>query len=175
MNVYLVGFMGSGKSYTGQQLATALNLPFVDLDARLETQEGRSIAQIFETDGEAYFRQLEAKILRDTVNDHSTIISCGGGAPCFHQNMDWINAHGLSIYLQASVELLAKRLKKGQAQRPLVRDLNETQLEAFIADRLSVRESFYIQAKLIVSQIGNESLLPKLIELYQTFQPAPSK
>jgi shikimate kinase len=147
----------------------------VDLDVRLETQEGRSIGQIFETDGEAHFRQLEAKILRDTVNDHSAIISCGGGAPCFHQNMDWINAHGLSIYLQASVELLAKRLKKGQAQRPLVRDLNETQLEAFIAERLSTRESFYHQAKLIVSQIGNESLIPQLVALYQTFQAAPSK
>jgi shikimate kinase len=175
MNVYLVGFMGSGKSHTGQQLATALNLPFVDLDDRLETQEGRSIGQIFETDGEAHFRQLEAKILRDTINDHSAIISCGGGAPCFHQNMDWINAHGLSIYLQASVELLAKRLKKGQAQRPLVRDLNETQLEAFIAERLSVRESFYHQAKLIVSQIENESLVPQLVALYQTFLSAPSK
>ena len=174
MNVYLVGFMGSGKSYTGQQLATALNLPFVDLDVRLETQEGRSIGQIFETDGEAHFRQLEAKILRDTINEHSTIISCGGGAPCFHQNMDWINAHGLSIYLQASVELLAKRLKKGQAQRPLVRDFNETQLEAFIAERLSARESFYHQAKYIVSQTDNESLVPKLIELYQTFKSTPS-
>lgn len=167
--------MGSGKSHTGQQLATALNLPFVDLDVRLETQEGRSIGQIFETDGEAHFRQLEAKILRDTVNDHSAIISCGGGAPCFHQNMDWINEHGLSIYLQASVELLAKRLLKGQAQRPLVRDLNESQLETFIADRLSIRESFYNQSKLIVSQIGNESLVPQLVALYQTFQAAPSK
>jgi shikimate kinase len=175
MNVYLVGFMGSGKSYTGQQLATALNLPFVDLDVRLETQEGRSIGQIFETDGEAHFRQLEAKILRDTINEHSAIISCGGGAPCFHQNMDWINAHGLSIYLQASVEILVKRLKKGQAQRPLVRDLSETQLEAFIAERLSARESFYHQAKYIVAQTDNESLVPKLIELYHLAKSTASE
>ena len=167
MNVYLIGFMGSGKSYTGMQLAAALALPFVDLDTRMETLEKRSIASIFETEGEAYFRELEAKTLHETLADDPAIISCGGGTPCFFQNMNWINAHGLSIYLKAEVPLLVKRLKKGQEQRPLIRGLDERELERFISSRLEAREPFYAQAKIIVIQEDNQSLVPQLRTLYQ--------
>lgn len=167
MNIYLIGFMGSGKSHTGMQFAKALALPFVDLDTRIEKLEKRSIANIFEAEGEAYFRDLEAKTLRETLVDDPAIISCGGGTPCFFQNMDWINANGLSIYLKADVSLLVKRLQKGQEQRPLIRGLDESELERFIAARLEAREPFYMQAKFIVIQKDNQSLLPQLLALYQ--------
>lgn len=165
MNIYLIGFMGSGKSYTGQQLATALDLPFVDLDERIEQAEKRSIGQIFESEGESYFRNLEAQLLRATAAEGPAVISCGGGTPCFHQNMDWINANGLSIYLKASVQLLAKRLKKGQEHRPLIRGFNTTELEWFIAERLEQREFYYNQAEIVIVQDDNQSLVPQLLTL----------
>jgi shikimate kinase len=165
MNIYLIGFMGSGKSFTGQQLATALDLPFVDLDERIEQAEKRSIGQIFESEGESYFRNLEAQLLRATAAEGPAVISCGGGTPCFHQNMEWINANGLSIYLKASVQLLAKRLKKGQEHRPLIREFNTTELEGFIAERLEQREFYYKQAEIIILQDDNQSLVPQLLGL----------
>jgi shikimate kinase len=165
MNIYLIGFMGSGKSFTGQQLATALNLPFVDLDERIEQTEKRSIGQIFESEGESYFRDLEAQLLRATANEGPAVISCGGGTPCFHQNMEWINANGLSIYLKASVQLLAKRLKKGQEHRPLIRGFSTAELEEFIAERLQQREFYYNQAEIIILQDDNQSLVPQLLGL----------
>lgn len=167
MNIYLIGFMGSGKSFTGQQLAAALHLPFVDLDERIEQTEKRSIAQVFESEGESYFRAIEAQVLRATLADDPAVISCGGGTPCFYQNMEWINTHGLSIYLKASVPLLAKRLKKGQEHRPLIRGFNEMELEAYIAERLEQRELFYGQAEIVVMQDDNQSLVPQLLELYK--------
>lgn len=167
MNIYLIGFMGSGKSFTGQQLASALHLPFVDLDERIEQTEKRSIAQVFESEGESYFRAIEAQVLRATLADDPAVISCGGGTPCFYQNMEWINTHGLSIYLKASVPLLAKRLKKGQEHRPLIRGFNEMELEAYIAERLEQRELFYGQAEIVVMQDDNQSLVPQLLELYK--------
>ena len=164
MNIYLIGFMGSGKSFTGQQLAAALHLPFVDLDERIEQTEKRSIAQVFESEGESYFRSIEAQLLRGTLADDPAVISCGGGTPCFHQNIDWINANGLSIYLKASVTLLAKRLKKGQEHRPLIRGFNQDELEAYIAERLAQRELYYSQAKISLIQDDNQSLVPQLVE-----------
>jgi shikimate kinase len=164
MNIYLIGFMGSGKSFTGQQLAAALHLPFVDLDERIEQTEKRSIAQVFESEGESYFRSIEAQLLRGTLADDPAVISCGGGTPCFHQNIDWINANGLSIYLKASVTLLAKRLKKGQEHRPLIRGFNQGELEAYIAERLAQRELYYSQAKISLIQDDNQSLVPQLVE-----------
>lgn len=165
MNIYLIGFMGSGKSFTGKELAKALQLPFVDLDERIEAAEKRSIGQIFESEGESYFRELEARLLRATTADNPAIISCGGGTPCFHQNMDWINANGLSIYLKASVQLLAKRLQKGQEHRPLIRGFNTAELEEFIAERLAQREGYYNQAEVVILQDDNQSLVPQLIDI----------
>jgi len=167
MNIYLIGFMGSGKSHTGQQLADALEMPFVDLDDRIEALAGCSIAQLFEYKGETYFRELEASALRATLSDDPAVISCGGGTPCFHDNMDWIKTNGLSIYLKASIPLLVKRLKKGQEHRPLIRGLNEAELAAFIEERVAQREFFYSQAEMVLIQEDNHSLVPQLLELYQ--------
>jgi len=93
---YLIGFMGSGKSFLGRRLANALQLPFLDLDDYLEEWSGRSIPRIFEESGEEAFRKLESEALRDTARLPSAVIACGGGTPCFGDNMAWMNAHGIT-------------------------------------------------------------------------------
>ena len=103
--------MGSGKSYLGQRLANILNWDFVDMDAYLEAQEGKTISQIFEESGEPFFRALEKKYLHSTLNFDKTIVATGGGAPCFFDNIQWMKQHGQTIYLKTPTTVLVNRLK----------------------------------------------------------------
>jgi shikimate kinase len=153
-NIFLLGFMGCGKTYWGKRLAERLGVPFLDLDAYLEAQEGRSIADIFSTDGEPAFRMLERDYLHQ-LPFAAGVVATGGGLPCFFDNMDWMNAHGHTIFLDTPVELLVRRLAPGRAHRPLLRDLSEAELPAFIEARLAVRLPFYNQAKRRVQQTEN--------------------
>ncbi|NJN78937.1 MAG: shikimate kinase [Saprospiraceae bacterium] len=98
MNIYLIGFMGSGKSFIGKQLSEQLNFEFCDLDERIETAKNQSIASIFENKGETYFRKLESTILQKTANLKNTIIATGGGTACFFDNMEWMNENGKTIF-----------------------------------------------------------------------------
>jgi shikimate kinase len=150
--IYLTGFMGCGKSHSGQLLARQIGYAFADLDDIFEQSVGGSIAAYFSRHGEAAFRQEEAKILRGTAVLARHVIACGGGTPCFHGNMEWINAHGLSIYLKASPHLLAARLRPERAHRPLLRDIQDAELENFIREKLAIRESFYEKAALWFDQ-----------------------
>jgi shikimate kinase len=149
MVYYLVGMMGSGKTWYGAQLAQKLDIPFIDLDAVIVESEERSIAAIFESDGEEYFREIEAKHLRDIVIDEKgAVVSTGGGTPCFHDNMVWMNQTGNTIYLRTSVEVLAKRLHAVQQHdRPMLHGDHELQQ---LKDKLSMlmerREGFYLQS-----------------------------
>ena len=144
--VYLTGFMGCGKSHSGRLLARQIGYAFADLDDIFEQSAGCSIAAYFSQYGEAAFRQKEAETLRGTAALEHHVIACGGGTPCFHANMEWINAHGLSIYLKASPPLLAARLLPERAHRPLLRDIRDTDLEDFIREKLAAREPFYEKA-----------------------------
>ena len=120
--IYLIGFMGCGKTHTGQQLAELLRYQFIDLDEEIIRRNGgQSIPELFAREGEAWFREEEALALRETGLLEHAIISCGGGAPCFHNNMDWMVAHGFSIYLKTDPEILAKRLLRERGQRPPAR------------------------------------------------------
>lgn len=150
--IYLLGYMGSGKSFSGKRLAKQLGYQFMDLDTLIEEEAGMSIPRIFEEHGEAFFRQLEAAILRKTKDVQRAVISCGGGTPCFHANMAWIKATGFSIYLKATPFLLAERLLPEMSHRPLIRDLDPTQLEDFIREKLADREPYYLQADMIFDQ-----------------------
>lgn len=163
MRIFLIGFMGSGKSYTGKRLAAALHLPFTDLDALIEKQQGRSVQEIFRDEGELAFRQMEQTALRETATFAEAIIACGGGTPCFADNMEWMNAQGITVYLQTPVEVLAQRLLPEMAQRPLLHGLDETSLPAFIAEKLAFRESWYLQAQ--VTARVPEALEEMLLEL----------
>ena len=141
-----MGFMGSGKSYAGRHLAPRLNFDFLDLDFLIEQRNQLTIAEIFARKGEETFRHLEREALEATAYLEKTVISCGGGTPCFFDNMSWINRHGLSVFIHTAPALVAERLRRGQEKRPLIKNLSEVELQAFIADKLNERLPYYQQA-----------------------------
>lgn len=156
MRIFLIGFMGSGKSHVGKRLADKMAYPFVDLDNWIEEKQQKSIRQLFEAIGEAAFRKIEQKALHDMAQFPSAIVACGGGTPCFFDNMHWMNANGITIYLQTSLDILAARLASAKAQRPLLKDLDENSLRQFISDKLAERSPFYQQASVIYEVSSNE-------------------
>ena len=139
--------MGSGKSYWGKAIAKAHEMPFFDLDAQIEHDEGRSIAQIFMKGGEETFRVCEAKCLRSLIDkEESMILSTGGGTPCFYDNMSWMNAHGITIFLQAPPAYIVKNVSAEKAHRPLISDLTNNELLLFADKKMKERLPFYSQA-----------------------------
>jgi shikimate kinase len=150
-NVFLIGFMGSGKTYWGKIWAQQLGLDFYDLDAIVEDKEGRSIAIIFEKEGERYFRTKETTALKQFSEIGNAVVACGGGAACFNDNMQWMNEHGTTVYLSASPQYILSRIKEEKDKRPLISKLNEAELLFFIEQKLKEREPFYKQAKLILT------------------------
>jgi len=162
--IFLIGMMGSGKSYWAKKMAKWNKCVGYDLDALVEMNEEKSIAEIFNEDGEDYFRKAEAKILRWFKEKKKFIIATGGGTPCFQENMHWMKKEGIVIWLDESVEVLVKRLSPEKNQRPLIAHLNDSEMAAFIEDKLVERHSFYAQAnyRLTSDQI-NEAGLKKLM------------
>lgn len=158
MIIFLVGFMGSGKSYVGRNLAPLLGFKHIDLDKYIEDMEGMTVKEIFEHKGEPYFRDLERKFLLDLQPDHDIVVSTGGGAPCYFDNMYVMNRKGLTIYLNRSKASVIERLEKGQHKRPLLTGLNRQQLEDFYDERLKARAPFYEKAKLFVGDAGVEEI-----------------
>lgn len=153
-NIILLGYMGSGKSAVGKALAKKIGAIFVDLDAYIEQKEEETIANIFAKKGEIYFRKLETKYLKEVLgNSNNTILSLGGGTPCFGNNMDVINSvqNTLSIYLQTSIATLVNRLYNERAKRPLIAHTSsKEQLSEFIAKHLFERSTYYNKARLTV-------------------------
>ncbi|MEL7219778.1 MAG: shikimate kinase [Bacteroidota bacterium] len=142
-NIYLTGFMGAGKSRIGRELSRYLNCAHVDLDDEIVKSAGKSIKAIFQSEGEAYFRLLERRSLHNTRFLTTSIISTGGGAPCFFNNMEWINQNGLAIFLDASNEVLVHRLWKGRQKRPLIMSVGKKQLPHFIEQKIAERRPYY--------------------------------
>ena len=152
--IFLIGFMGSGKTYWGKIWAQKNGLDFYDLDEIIEAQEGRSIAAIFEKEGEEYFRKKEREALRTFSLKDNCVIACGGGAACFNNNMQWMNENGITVYLSATPQYILLRIKEEKDKRPLINKLNEAELLFFIEQKLKERESFYNQAKIILPAAG---------------------
>jgi|ERR1051326_9169529 shikimate kinase len=150
MKIFLLGYMGSGKSTIGKELAEKLKMDFIDFDTYIETKEKKSVSEIFEKEGEEKFRELEKKHLNEIIKKDNAVISLGGGTPCFNNNIETINKNGISIYLQMSVNALVKRLINAKRKRPLIKEMNEVDLKFFIATNLEKRISFYNQAKYII-------------------------
>jgi shikimate kinase len=147
MKRILLGYMGSGKSALGNELSKRTGIPFVDLDSSIVEKEGRSIADIFEQDGEIYFRKIESQVLGKLISETGeAIIAVGGGTPCYGNNMLLISENSLAIYLRASVNTLVSRLAAEQSQRPLIAKLDRGDLPEFIAKHLFERTFFYEQA-----------------------------
>ncbi len=138
--------MGSGKTYWGKQWAAHLQYNFIDLDNRIIEIENSSVSRIFEKKGEPYFRKVEAATLR-TFTESNTLIACGGGTAVYENNLEWMNANGITIYLKAPAKYLLENIKKEPGQRPLIKETNEAELLFFIQQKLKEREVFYTQAK----------------------------
>jgi len=154
MKIFLIGFMGCGKSTHGKKLALKLGYDFIDLDHQVERTLGTSIATFFAEHGEEAFRKMESEILKTYNYPQNCVVATGGGAPCFFDNMDWMNANGLAIYIQMTPLALAKRLEHGKDKRPLLKDLDEAGLAAFIERKLTEREADYSRAALIANGIN---------------------
>ena len=155
MLIFLLGFMGSGKSFCGKRIAANFDVPFFDLDHEIESSEKKSIKELFDVKGENVFRQIESAVLIDLVNKNninsnqvSGVIACGGGTPCYHGNVEFMNQNGLTVWLDPSIETLIKRLKPGKSHRPLIENFSDAELEAFIHSKLSERAMYYGQAKM---------------------------
>ncbi|MFM6977010.1 MAG: shikimate kinase [Sphingobacteriaceae bacterium] len=151
MRIFLIGFMGSGKTTLGRKLAQKLNCAFVDLDERISAHTGKSISALFAELGETGFRKLEQEVLHTTQNDTDLVVSTGGGTPCFFDNIDWMNQQGKTIYMHVPVGALAIRLENSKTNRPLIGDRKGEELQAFIADKLAEREAYYQKAQMMVS------------------------
>lgn len=154
MKIFLIGFMGCGKSTLGRKLALKMGYELVDLDHKLEEHTGCTIATFFATHGEDAFRTMESETLKALAYPKNSIIATGGGSPCYFDNMDWMNANGLTIYIDMSAAALASRLEKGIAKRPLLEGLNEEALVHFIEEKLAGRRRFYEKAKIRISGIN---------------------
>jgi len=161
--IYLIGFMGSGKSTVGKRLALRLKYSFVDMDAEIEKEVGMSIGRIFEEKGEDEFRRLEHEVVYRTSEMEKVVISTGGGVPCFFDNMEIINRNGISIYLKMTSEDLLKRLKGSKYERPLIRDLSNDEMADYIREKLREREPYYLKSKYVID--GKDPDISDLIKL----------
>ena len=139
--------MGSGKTYWAELLKKKMKVPCYDLDTIIEMIEEKSVEEIFEKDGEEVFRRLEAKTLRWFAEKKQFILSCGGGTPCFSNNIDWMNKHGITIWIDEPIEVLAERLIKEREVRPLLKDIKENEMKDFLKNKSEERMPFYSQAK----------------------------
>ncbi len=151
MRIYLVGFMGCGKSFSGRNLSRRLGFEFIDLDVLFENKYRINIQEFFRKYGESAFRVVEQQMLYETEYLHRVVISTGGGTPCYGDNMDWINQHGISVYLKMSPSSLYHRLSHSRKPRPLIKDYEPEALRQFIRERLALREVYYNKASVIIS------------------------
>jgi len=142
--------MGSGKTHWGEIWAKKNKFDFFDLDSVIEALEKKTIDAIFNEDGETYFRETESAALKTFSEKDQCIIACGGGTPCFHDNMRWMDGHGITVYLKASPGQIMERVKNEKHTRPLLKKLNDDELLSFIAQKIMEREPFYSQARVIL-------------------------
>lgn len=152
MKIFLIGMMGSGKTYWAEKLKKKLKISAYDLDALVEMMEEKTVAEIFEEDGEEYFRKAETKMLRLFAEKKQFILSCGGGTACCNDNMQWMNKQGITIWLDEQPEVLSERLLKEKSHRPLIKNLDDNALQDFLTKRLEERTEFYKQAAYRLSE-----------------------
>ena len=143
----LIGYMGAGKTTIGKALSKELGIIFYDLDWYIESRTRKTVPQIFAERGEEGFRKIEYNMLHEVAEFENVIISCGGGSPCFFDNMDYLNQQGQVVYLKADPEVLYKHLQMARVERPLLKGKSHEELLAFIKEQLEKREPFYTKAR----------------------------
>lgn len=149
IRVFLMGFMGAGKTTLGKALAKDLNISFIDLDQYIEQRYLKSVSQIFATRGEQGFREIESRLLREAGEFDDVIVSCGGSTPLIGDNMDYMLSQGKTVYLKCSNDTLMRRLRAASATRPLIAGKSDAELEAFIESETKRREPGYLRAEYI--------------------------
>ena len=150
IRIIIIGYMGAGKTTVGRALSRELGIPFYDLDWYIESRMRKTVSQIFAERGEEGFRQIEYNMLHEVAEFEDVIISCGGGTPCFFDNMDYLNQQGDVVYLKATPETLYKHLLMAKVERPLLKDKTPEELIAYITEHLKEREPFYGKARHIL-------------------------
>ena len=145
--IILIGYMGAGKTTVGKALSKELGIPFYDLDWYIESRRRKTVPQLFAELGEDGFRKIEHNMLHEVAEFEDVIISCGGGTPCFFDNIDYMNQQGQVVYLKATPEVLYKHLLMGKTERPLLKGKSPEELIDFIHEQLEKREPFYTKAQ----------------------------
>ncbi len=164
MRIFLIGFMGSGKTHWGRLISEKLSIPFFDLDEQVTAHAEKTIAEIFAVDGEEQFRLLEKDALHIITESHeSFVMACGGGTPCYFNNIEYMNQAGTTVWINTPSDTLFKRLVREKERRPLIRSLTDEQLRNFIAKKFSDRRIYYEQADIAIDEEPVQ--LDKLIEM----------
>lgn len=145
--ILIIGYMGAGKTTLGKVLAKDLGLPFYDLDWYIESRMMKTVPQLFAERGEEGFRKVEHNMLHEVAEFEDVVISCGGGTPCFYDNMEYMNTQGDTVYLKASPEVLYAHLQMGKVERPLLKNKTREEMQAFIQEQLAEREKYYTKAR----------------------------
>ncbi len=147
--IFLIGYMGCGKSTLGRTVSAMTGMQFIDLDTYIEGRYHMTVSDLFAERGESGFRELEKAMLHEVGEFENVLVACGGGTPCFFDNIEWMNAHGVTVFLDTSVDKLFSRLKRGKHKRPLIADKNDDELKEFIIKALEGRMIHYAKAKSI--------------------------
>ena len=164
--IILIGYMGAGKTTIGKALSKELDMPFYDLDWYIESRHRKTVSQLFQEVGEEGFRKIEHCLLHEVAEFENVIISCGGGTPCFYDNIDYMNQQGEVIYLKASPEVLYKHLLMAKVERPLLAGKTPDELIEYITSHLQQRAPFYEKARytLYVSVLDNYDKIKVSVE-----------
>ena len=150
MLIFIIGYMGAGKTTLGKRLAERLNYRFYDLDEMIETSTTNTINDYFEKFGESSFRLKEREILLNHLDDQDTVIATGGGTACYFDNMDLMNQKGITIYVDTAIESIMKRLADNVHHRPILNHISQDQVHLFINEHIETRRKFYLQAQIKV-------------------------
>ena len=171
MRLYLIGYMGTGKSTIGHKVAKRCEVPFLDTDKMVEEAEGAEVADIITYAGEEYFRNAERKALQNTAEQENVVVSTGGGLPTWGDNQAWIAEHGVSVYLKRTPEQILSRLSPhGRQKRPKFRGKSDEELLQFMHTHLAEREPIYAKADVVIDcdTMNDYEVVDKLVELIQT-------
>ena len=150
-SITLIGYMCSGKTTVGRALARRLHRNFYDLDWYIEERFHHTVPEIFATDGEAHFRDLERRMLHEVAEFEDIVLSCGGGTPCFFDNMDYLNQTSEVVYLRATADILCQHIAMSRGERPLLKGKSPEELHAFVEGQLKEREPFYMRAHHVIN------------------------
>lgn len=150
IRIILIGYMGAGKTTIGKTLAKQLGVPFYDLDWYIETRMRKKVKQIFDERGEEGFRIIEKNMLHEAAEFENVVLACGGGTPCFFDNMEYMVGQGDVVYLRGTPEVLFRHLKMGKGVRPLLLGKNDEELLEYIRENVKKREEFYTKANHII-------------------------